>query len=196
MPPEDNYTRQLQQEYRHLAHKYNLAQSRMPRSQWNFLRLRPANFPPLRLAQLAAFLHRVPQLRNALLESASAANYHGCMQLTTSPYWQAHYQPGKPAGKKVPAFGADSVRSVLLNAVVPLLVCYGRHHADDRYQDKAIALLESVPSEHNRVVALYEALGQRSRFAADSQALVHLFRHYCEPVRCLACAIGVKILKG
>jgi hypothetical protein len=111
-----------------------------------------------------------------------------------SAYWQQHYQFGKAA--TMPAqLGADSTHRLVMNVAVPVLTAYARYHHRAGDVEEALAVLDRLPAEHNRVLAPYEALGFENRTAADSQGLLGLWNAYCAPRACLRCAIGAHILK-
>jgi len=188
----DIYILGLREEHAFLRHKYGL-ESALPVHEWNFLRLRPANFPPVRLAQLAALLHTRPTLFDALLSAGSVAALEQFFQAPVSDYWRQHYRPGKPG--KVPALGLGSVHLLVTNVVVPLRVAYARHVGQPELVEAAVGLLEQLPAEHNHLTEPYELLGFRHRTAADSQGLLALSRDYCQPRRCLHCAVGSRILQ-
>lgn len=193
LPPSDAYLTGLRQEYEFLRHKYDLTETALPAHAWNFLRLRPANFPTVRIAQLAALLHARPALFDALLTAASVAALEQFFKAPVSSYWQAHYRPGSPG--KVAALGRSSIHLLIINVVVPLRVAYARHVGQPELVEQAIALLEQLPAEHNHLTAPYEALHFEHRTAADSQGLLALHHGYCQPRRCLQCAVGSRILQ-
>ncbi|TGE04168.1 DUF2851 family protein [Hymenobacter fodinae] len=189
----DLYIRDLQQEFAFLRHKYNLAGTGLSAHDWNFLRLRPANFPTVRLAQLVGLLHARPMLFDALL---SATDVPALEQFFTAPmpeYWRTHFRPGKPG--KVAELGRSSVQLLIINVVVPLRVAYARHTGSAELVEASVALLEQLPAEHNHITDLYNALGFQHRTAADSQALLALQRGYCTPRRCLHCSIGSRLVQ-
>ncbi|WP_045687528.1 DUF2851 family protein [Hymenobacter sp. AT01-02] len=189
----DLYIRDLSQEYAFLRHKYNLAGTALAAHEWNFLRLRPANFPTVRLAQLAGLLHARPALFDALLTATDVAALLQFFAAPISAYWQTHYRPGK-AGK-VPALGRTSLHVLITNVVVPLRVAYYQHVGNPELVEAAVALLDQLPAEYNHVTDLYDTLGFIHRTAADSQGLLALHKGYCTPRRCLHCAIGSRLLQ-
>ncbi len=195
-PENDLYLKRLQQEYLHLAKKYALQPNKLQKSHWNFFRLRPANFPTVRLAQLAVFLHKTPFLRQSLIETEDVNSYFRMFKVQQTEYWQQHYLPLKASKSKVAGLGKSSVYNLLINSVVPLLYAYGKYKGDDAYINKSLALLDTVPPEENTITSIYHELGFPPKTAADSQALIQLNKFYCQPVRCLNCAIGVKIMRG
>lgn len=190
---DDEHIAKLRQEFEFLRHKYSLHGTALAVHEWNFLRLRPANFPPVRLAQLAAVLHARPALFDALLTAADLPTLMRFFLVPTSEYWRGHYRPGVPG--KVPALGKSSVYLLITNVVVPLRVAYARYTGQPDLVESAVTLLTLLPAEHNHLTDDYAALGFQHRSSADSQGLLALHRAYCEPRRCLQCAIGSRILQ-
>lgn len=195
-PDEDFYTADLRRAWRHLQHKYQLdPASVLHAHDWKFGRMRPANFPPVRLAQLAALLarheHLLAGLRGAVSSPRRLAEFFAA---PVSDYWQAHYHFGKEA-KMAARLGPDSTHRLVMNVAVPVLIAYARYHNRPGDVEEALALLDRLPAEHNRVLAPYEELNFQNRTAADSQGLLGLWTGYCAPRACLRCAIGANILK-
>lgn len=191
----DDYTQRLGKEYTYLAHKYQLAPDALRASDWNFLRLRPSNFPTVRLAQLAALLSAREHLFSSLRQEGRLADFVDFFRVTPSDYWHTHYLPGRGSTGGAKAMGTASIHTLIANTVVPLLVAYSRQMGEQVWQDKALDLLEQLPAEHNRVTRVYEDLRLENKTAADSQGYLALNHRYCSPRRCLACAVGNKILK-
>lgn len=189
----DLYIQSLQQEFSFLRHKYNLGGTGLAAHDWNFLRLRPANFPTVRLAQLVGLLHARPALFDALLTATDVPALEQFFAAPVPEYWRSHYRPGKPS--KVPALGRSSMHVLITNVVVPLRVAYARHLGNPELVEAAVALLDHLPAEHNHVTDLYETLGFRHRSAADSQGLLALSKGYCTPRRCLHCSIGSRLVQ-
>lgn len=194
--PVDDYAGQLAKEYTFLSHKYKLRETALQRHHWNFLRMRPANFPTVRLAQLAATLYQQQTFFTKLLETQSIKTYESYFTTPVSAYWQQHYDFGKPLKTPQLQIGKSSVQNLIVNVTVPLLAAYATYNKDYTYLEKAISLLEHVKEASNNITRLYEALGWRATSAADNQAALGLYKLYCEPVNCLQCAVGNKILKN
>jgi len=190
---DDDYLAGLRNEYSFLAHKYNLAATVLPTHAWNFLRLRPANFPTVRLAQLTALLHARPTLFDALLTAADVPTLEQFFATPLAEYWREHYRPGR-AGK-VAMLGRSSAQLLIINVVVPLRVAFARYVGQPELTESAVTLLTQLPAERNHLTAPYEALEFGHRSAADSQGLLALGRYYCEPRQCLRCAIGSHVLR-
>ncbi|MHA6248901.1 DUF2851 family protein [Pontibacter sp. CAU 1760] len=189
----DNYSAQLQKEYGFLRHKYALQP--MPKHLWKFLRMRPANFPTVRLAQLAALLHQQQAFFSKLLATEKVKSYEALFQASVSVYWQGHYHFGKQLKARQQGMGKGSVHNLIINVAVPLLSAYATYTSERQYLEKALTLLEQLKEACNTYTRLYEDLGWAIRSAADSQATLSLYVRYCNPVNCMRCAIGNKIMK-
>ncbi len=189
----DEYIRDLRQEHEFLRHKYSLGTSALAVHEWNYLRLRPANFPPVRIGQLVGLLHARPALFDALLTAQSVAALADFFRAPAPAYWRQHFRPGRPGN--VPGLGQSSVELLIINLVVPLRVAYARHTGQPALVESALTLLTELPAERNQFTDMYAALGFENRTAADSQGLLALHKGYCLPRRCLQCAIGTRLVQ-
>jgi hypothetical protein len=187
----DRYAARLQEEFRFLQKKYKLP---FPFAPVHFLRMRPANFPTIRMAQLASVIHQRNHLFRLVMEAAGYDEVEKLWNAIASDYWQDHYKPGDPVHGKPKQIGKDMKQNILINTVAPMLFAYGHHHNEQRFQDKALQWLEAVPPEKNRISGGFEALGVGNQSAFDSQSLIQLKKNYCDALRCLECAIGNSIL--
>ncbi len=192
---EDAYTTALRRTWHHLQHKHQLVGDALRAHDWKFGRMRPTNFPPVRLAQVAAVLARHEHLLAGLRAAANSPRQLAeFFAAPVSAYWGAHYHFGKAA--RMPArLGAASTHRLVMNVAVPVLIAYARYHQRPGDVEEALALLDRLPAEHNRVLTPYESSGFENRTAADSQGLLGLWAGYCAPRACLRCAIGANILK-
>lgn len=191
---DEDYLQALQQEHSHLARKYQLPTGMLHKSQWKFFRLRPANFPTIRMAQFAQLLHQNPGIFT-LLVNTPTETLRKQLAVVQSAYWQAHYQFGKLSKTTIPGLGKASIESILINTVVPLLVAYGKAKDEQNYVDRAVAILQHLPAEHNAITRQWEALGIQVQTSFDSQALIELFNNFCAQKKCLSCDIGVEIIQ-
>jgi Protein of unknown function (DUF2851) len=193
-PFEEAYPQALAKEYTFLKHKYQLTP--LEGSAWKFLRLRPANFPSLRLAQFAALVHQSAHLFSKILEVApDLRQLENLFDVTVSDYWLTHYQLDKPSPKRQKNLGRDFVHLLAINTIVPFLFHYGKAKQQPDFQDKALRLLEALPSEANAIIDQWADLGINSKNAYQSQALLQLKNCYCDARRCLYCSIGHNILR-
>ena len=190
----DDYIQDLRQEHEFLRHKYGLGAAALAVHEWNYLRLRPANFPPVRLGQLVGLLHARPALFDALLTAQNVVALVAFFQADAPAYWRSHFRPGRPG--KVPGLGKSSIELLIINVVVPLRVAYARSVGDPALVESSVGLLLELPAEHNQFTNIFEALGFQHRTAADSQGLLALYKNYCTPRRCLHCAIGTRLVRA
>ena len=190
----DGYPADLRREYRYLRHKFNLPEP-MPAARWRFLRLRPGNFPPIRLAQLAWLYCKEDGLFSRVLEAETLDEARRLFHARTSPYWTEHFHFHKASPRRQKTLGARAVDLLVLNTVVPVLYAYGQYRSDEKLCNRAIAFLESLKAEDNSVVRRWAAAGLPVRSAADSQALLQLQTAYCDKKDCLRCRFGYEYLK-
>ena len=193
--PIDEYHLKLHDEYIFLKQKYNLKVDFLKRYQWKYLRLRPQNFPTVRLAQLAGLLVRIKNVFSYILQSSEMENKLDRINISTSEYWRRRYDFGKfYKGKRSNNFGMESVKNLTINTIVPILAAYGSFVSDKKYYTRAINLLQNISPENNRIIKNWIDVGVFPEHAFDSQGLIELANSYCSKKRCLNCAIGTKIL--
>ncbi|RIV26958.1 DUF2851 family protein [Fibrisoma montanum] len=192
----DAYTQSLQREYRFLAAKYGLADKQMQAHEWKWGRLRPANFPTLRVAQFARIVTYHASLFSLFVGTDNVAGLLRSLQLAPADYWQTHYRFGKATDKAAAVPGQTSAENIIINTVVPLLAAYAHHRGQSAYVDRAIALLEQLPAEQNHLMDEWDALGLGIRTAFDSQAAIELYNEFCTVKKCLSCQIGAALLQN
>ncbi len=193
---EDEYTKILNREHRLLSSKYRLESKQMKIVQWRFLRLRPANFPTVRLAQLAVLLSFQRNLFSKILECSSYKQLVELLDVEQSEYWQHHYLLGKKSKTRVPALGQSSIHNIMINTIAPLLVAYGQLQDDQSYVDRATEILQHLPAENNKITRQWLDLGYNVKSSFDSQGLIELYNNFCMKRRCLDCTIGTHIIKA
>ncbi len=188
----EDYPAMLKKEYLFLKKKYGLKEVLLP---VYFLRMRPANFPTIRLAQLAALIAANGRLFSSLKDGIALGSVKDMLDITANDYWHYHYRFDQPKKFKPKTLGKQMVQSLLVNTVVPFLFAYGHLSGIEQAKDKALKWMEELDAEHNHITNGFESLGILNNTAMDSQALLQLKRQYCDPKRCLQCAVGNKILK-
>ena len=194
--PADEYALSLQKEYAFLAAKYSLKSTQLQAHEWKFLRLRPANFPTVRLAQLAAFIQQQPSLFSLFIHGENVKKLEEVLRAKQSDYWQTHYHFQKTTAAKVATLGKASVENIVVNTVVPLLAAYAEAKDNLDFMTKATELLEQLPAEINHLTDRWHQMGIESKTAFDSQAIIELYTHFCVKKGCLQCAIGTSLLKS
>lgn len=190
----DSYYLKLQKEFRYLQHKFELPPV-MDISLWRFLRLRPSNFPHVRLAQLAFLYQKGNALFSRVMEAETLKEIRLLLSTRTSGYWEEHFHFSKSSPKREKAIGESSLNLLIINTVIPFLYAYGLHKADERLCDRAGRFLEELKAENNYVTRLWDGAGLPVHTAADSQALLQLQKEYCDKKKCLYCRFGYEYLR-
>jgi hypothetical protein len=188
---QDGYPRMLRDEYRFYTIKYGL---QPVRQQVHFLRMRPGNFPTIRLAQLSMLLHRSGPLFSLVRDSSSVKDLHTLLQVGASEYWESHYVPDEPTPARRKTVGKQMVENIIINTIMPVLFCYGHLKQEQQFKDRVIDWLEELEPEDNSITRGWVRAGVENRHARDSQALITLKKDYCDARRCLECAVGNTIL--
>jgi hypothetical protein len=191
----DEYLKLLQREYHVLATKYDLEKEKVKPSLWKFMRLRPANFPTLRIAQFSALICKNRNLFSKMMSAEHVSDIKFIFDVSTSDYWHRHYRFGRSTARSIAALGDDSVDNIIINTVAPLLVAYGKQRDDQQFTDRAVEFLQKIPAETNKIVKSWTALNINARSAFDSQALIELNNNFCLKRRCLSCTIGASLLR-
>ncbi|MBC7651298.1 MAG: DUF2851 family protein, partial [Deinococcales bacterium] len=188
----DDYAILLQKEYQFLQKKYQLQPITI---QPYFLRMRPANFPTIRLVQLAMLIHNSVHLFSKIKEQSTLQAVKALFEVTTNNYWHSHYQFDKPTTTSVKNLGASSIDNLLINTVIPVLFAYGLYMQDEAIKEKAIGWLQNIKKETNHIITAWQNVGIKSISAFDTQSLIELTKNYCQHKRCLECAVGNKLFK-
>lgn len=191
---EDDYPRRLQKEYAFLQHKYGLHP--IAGSSWKFLRMRPANFPSLRIAQFATLIHQSAHLFSKILAAQNVEEIENMFEVRLSNYWQTHYVFDKASAKRAKTLGQTAIHLLVINTIAPFLFVYGKLKAEPGLCDRALRLLESVPPESNSIVENWQRLGMEPVSAGQTQALLQLKNEYCDKRQCLRCAVGGEVMRG
>lgn len=189
----EEYPRLLQREYKFLAAKYKLKPiNKAP----DFLRMRPANFPTVRLAQLAALVFKSTHLFSRILEIETIEQLYDLLDITANDYWHYHYIFDEATEYKPKNLGHTMADNIIINTVVPVLFGYGMHHKNQPAKDKAVYYLSSLSAELNAITKQWRSRSVVNKNALDSQALIELKNNYCTEKRCLSCAVGNRLLKA
>jgi hypothetical protein len=189
----DGYFARLRNEYQYLAHKFGMKP--MDAARWNFLRLRPQNFPHIRLSQLANLYYQRKAGLSQLLECTTVDQLKTLLSSHVTPYWETHYTFGSLSAKNEKHLSYGSLNLLLINTAIPMLFAMGRHRQKEELCDRAFDLLEQLKPENNYIIRMWQQCGLPVMSAGDSQALIQLKKEYCDKRDCLRCRIGYEYLK-
>lgn len=189
----DEYYVMLQSEYRYLRYKYRLTP--IPVKVWNLLRLRPQNFPCVRLAQLSECLYRIPDLIEQILSFNSIDSLHAISNFEPHPYWKTHLHFGKESPPHQCKIGKQTFNLLIINTVAPVRMAYATFVGNEKAKEQSLSLLETIAFESNNITRQYAEAGFPTDNALYSQAILELYRSCCTPKHCLQCDIGCQILR-
>lgn len=189
----DDYPILLQKEYRFLQSKYRLKPVSLP---LHFLRMRPGNFPTIRLAQLTMLVYESVHLFSKVKEAGSVKDIRQWFDVNANDYWHYHYRFDEVSAFKKKKLGEIMIDNIIINTIAPVLFAYGSYHKEQQYKDKALQWLESTAAEANNITKGFQRMGVDIRSAFDSQALIELKNEYCTKKRCLDCGVGNALLKN
>jgi len=190
---EEDYPAQIRKEYRFLKHKYHLVK---PSIRLLFLRMRPSNFPTVRLAELSAFISNNANRFGEFLKLEKIKNYSGCFKINTQSYWDDHFRFDEPSVFQKKKMGDTMISHLLINAIIPMQFAYGFIMNEEKYVVSAIDLLLETKAEKNKIIENFIQLNLNPKNALDTQFLIELKNEYCNNKHCLNCQIGYAIFKS
>ena len=177
----------LQREFKILKSKFHLVV--MPRVYWKFLRLRPPNFPTLRLAQMSSMVCAHDTLFSKLLSVDGLDSMRNLFNVEVDEYWDTHFLFEKPSKEKKKSFGTTAVDILIINAVIPVLFSYGIYHDNQELKNRSLGFLSEMEPEDNVVIRRFGKLGVNVCNAQQTQALLQLYNSYCRRRKCLNCRV-------
>jgi len=189
---EDSYFEELHKKYEFVKHKFQLENKNVLPPK--YFRLRPPNFPTIRLSQLASLYAQKSSLFSELLKVKTLENYYDLFNVSASEYWDIHYNFGVESSRRKKQLTKKFIDLLLINTVIPILYSYGKHTGKDT-SGVVLKLASTIPSEENSIIKKFQQLRKTSENSLQSQALLQLKNEYCNKKRCLKCAIGNAILK-
>jgi hypothetical protein len=188
----DAYYKDLIKEYKILSVKYSLQP--IHGWLWKFSRLRPVNFPTIRISQLAAMLSVTGGLFSKIIEVKNIKDLRKVFEVSASEYWDNHFVFGKKSRSISKNTGSLATDILLINSVIPIIFIYGQNRDTLEVSEKAMSFLEEIRAEKNTIIEEWKTSGIDADSAFDSQALIQLRNEYCRKRRCLECRIGAKLI--
>lgn len=192
---QDDYSAKLEKEYHFLRRKYSLVP--MPAGQWHFFRLRPGNFPTIRIAQFAHFLYQIQfDFQSLLMPERQVKDLLSVLAIGTSPYFREHYRlSDQSLHRSEKKLGTAGMHHLIINAIAPLRFWYETTFTPHKEHvfEAAFDILMSLPWEKNATTRMWPLQMQN---AFDSQSVIHLVNHKCAHKKCLTCPVGSFILKN
>ena len=190
---EDSYTKDLKKRFEYLSQKHKLRKMTIEPVQ--FFKHRPDNFPTIRLAQLAMLYHKQQNLFSKVIVAKKVKDLYQLFEVTTSDYWQTHYQFDKESPKKKKQFSKSFIDLLVINSIVPIQFAYAKSMGKEA-SESLLDLLREVPSEKNIIIEKFSGFGIKAGNAFESQSMLQLKNEYCNYSKCLQCALGIQLLKA
>ena len=189
---EDAYYKKLQKEYVYQKSKYGLEALKTPQVQ--FFRLRPINFPTIRISQLANLYTKNSQLFSELMALNNLSDFYNLFSIRASDYWKTHYTFEKQSPKRIKRLSKSFIDLLIINTIIPLRFVYQKYigKPDD---EGILRLISSLKPEKNTVISKFEMITKKPENAMQSQALLYLKQAYCNEQKCLQCAIGNHLMR-
>ena len=185
---EEDYPSLLKRDFMMLRSKFGLKV--MPLSNWKFLRLRPPNFPTIRIAQLAKIITKNGNMFSKIRDADDIQEIRDLFDVELNSYWDNHFQFDKTSKvERRKILGKTAVDLIIINAIVPMLFYYGHTHSLESYKEKAMSFLEQIEAEDNLIIRNFQNSGVVLQNAFQTQAILYMYKYYCKRRRCLECRI-------
>lgn len=190
---QEPYFESLRSDYLFLKHKFSLSREGvMP---VRYFRLRPDNFPEIRLVQLAAVYHRQAGLFNKMMHVKDASDLKNLFLVELNEFWRTHYTFNKEHAARKKQLTSGFLNLILINTLVPVKFCFLKDQGKEE-NERLLALMDSAPVESNSVIDKFNGIRPGTALnALHSQGLLQLKKEYCEQNKCLKCAFGIKFLQ-
>ena len=189
----DDYYIQLKKEYGHLKHKHGLEEESVQKPE--FFKLRPPNFPTIRLSQLANLYVAHSNLFSKIIRATELKELYAIFDVSASAYWNDHFTFGKTSKKSVKRLTKKFIDLLIINSLLPLKFCYARHQGSS-VNEEILRIITQIKKEENSIIANFKKHGIAIDNAKESQALIQLYNEYCTRNKCLQCAVGNSLLQG
>ncbi|GHT53004.1 hypothetical protein AGMMS49982_14790 [Bacteroidia bacterium] len=189
---DDKYQYCLRSEYRYLQQMYDLQP--LEGDIFKRMRLRPNNFPHIKIVQLSGFIQHTPTLFSKVLDTHLVDGLRKLFESGVSPYWETHYNFKQVSEKRQKVLGQSAIDILLINTVAPIVFAYGHSRDEPFHMGKTFRLLQDIPAEHNSITHPFVEAGLKTKNAGDSQALIQLKKEYCDQKKCMFCRIGHQVL--
>ncbi|HET8735430.1 MAG TPA: DUF2851 family protein [Pricia sp.] len=189
----DAYYLQLKKEYAHFKNKFGLQSEGVQKP--GFFKLRPANFPTIRLSQLANLYAKRHNLFSAVIHASDLTEFYAIFAVSASPYWNDHFTFGKTSKKSVKRLTKSFIDLLIINSLLPLKFCYAQHRGKEA-DEEILHIISQIKQEENNIVANFNKHGIAVNDARESQAILQLYNEYCIRNKCLQCAVGSRLLQS
>ena len=190
--PMDGQMMLWKREFEFIKKKFNITDLKFHPK---FLRLRPPNFPTIRLSQLADLYYQHQNLFSKLIRAESTEElYHVFSPIKASEYWDCHFNFGTISKVQPKILSRDFIELVILNTVLPLKYTYHKYHKEE-IAGEVLDFYRNITTEKNTITSGWKKIGLNCKNALESQSLIYHYKNSCTEKNCLNCSIGFKLLK-
>lgn len=189
----DAYFKNLKKEYDYLKHKFDLSSKGIQKP--DFFKLRPSNFPTIRLSQFANLYGEHQNVFSKIIEASTSKEIYAIFEISASTYWNNHFTFGKESKKSIKKLTKNFVDLIIINTVLPIKLSYAKYMGSDA-SEEIIRMISTTNKEKNTIISSFEKIGRAALNAKDSQALIQLYTEYCTKNKCLQCTVGNSLLQG
>ncbi|AZA53216.1 DUF2851 family protein [Chryseobacterium sp. G0201] len=187
--PKDDQMQIWKREFDFVKAKFNISDLKF---RPKFLRLRPPNFPTIRLSQLANLYHQHHSLFSKIIFAKSSVELFELFKnVKASKYWDNHFNFGKISTVDQPkVLTKDFIELIILNSILPLKYTYHQYH-NEEITSEILEFYTNISSEKNSIIDQWKNLGLKTKNALESQSLIYHYKNSCEEKNCLNCGIGL-----
>lgn len=190
---DDDYYNRLKKEFDYLKTKFQIVDNSNQKPQ--FFKLRPPNFPTIRLSQLASLYFRERHLFGKIITAQSLEDIYKVLNVSASPYWDSHFTFGQVSGSSRKKLTTKFMDLLVINTVLPIKIGYSKYNGND-VSEEITNIISVIKPEDNSIISRYKELGVHFPSAMESQAILQLYNEYCLKNKCLQCAVGHRLLNG
>ena len=184
---QDPYYINLQNEYSFLKSKFKL--SNQIATPFQFFRLRPNNFPTIRIAQLAALFNKQQRLFSEIVSITDIQELYKVFDISLNSFWKTHYSFTSQSKKSIKKLSKSFIDLLLINTIIPLKFIYLKS-IGKLNESEILEAIRKLKPEVNGIINKFDQLQISSKSALESQALLQLKNSYCIKQRCLECIVG------
>ncbi|WP_437823980.1 DUF2851 family protein [Tenacibaculum mesophilum] len=188
---EESYYKQLKNEYVYIKHKYRLQS--LIKHRFQFFRMRPNNFPTIRIAQLVALYNKYESLFSRLMDVNKIEGFYNLFTVEVNEFWKTHYTFGSESKKSVKILTKSFIDLLIINTIIPLKFVYEQARGEVN-EESLLKLIQQIHPEKNSIINKFDELKIKAKNAFESQALLELKNNYCQNKKCLSCNVGNFIL--
>lgn len=189
----DSYYLELKREYSFLSNKFDIQKEGIQKPE--FFKLRPLNFPTIRLSQVASLYSKHQSIFSKIIDATDLEEIYEVFNVSTSKYWNNHFTFGKISKKCSKKLTKKFIDLLIVNTLLPLKFCYAKHIGKE-VNEEIITIVSEIKKEENTIISNFKTIGAKAMNAKESQAMLQLYNEYCTQNKCLQCVVGSSLLEG